>query len=509
MPTTSLLSRTVVVALAALMLCLPAAFNGMPFFYPDTPTYLRGAQAGAHALAGRLGHAKPPAATPVDAVSHGNTKRVQGLTSLEDKQVLAGRSVYYGTLLYLAQAGGSLWLAVAAQALVVAFVLHLLLVRLWHVTPAAFAVTVAALATATPLAVYTGLLMPDVFAGLGILAIAMLGVYWRQLGIGNRVALAAVLLFGLCAHASHVAVAAMLWLLLLGLRFGRADWQGVSTSALVVVAGCIAGALAAEWTFVRAVTQTVGAAPLRLPHPTARLIDMGPGTDYLRRHCPEAGYVVCRFTANYPTAWDEFLFSRDPARGTLALVDAETRRRVSAEQPRFVAAVVAYDPAGVGTGLAWDVLRQLAMFRVDVWSMGPQQMAMYAGRVEPRVYSAMQSARGMNAPGYNGALTAMTYASTFTALVLAGWWARRRQQGAPARVPQRMEQVAVVAVAGVIANALVCATAAASLDRFQARVIWLLPLLVLATLALAWRRQGTGVRRSTGPSVNPLREVSP
>ncbi len=494
MTTTSPLSRLAAVVCAALMLCLPALWNGLPFFYPDTPTYLRGAEMAAGQVARRIAPADTAAdaAAPAAPPSVTSPPAARGLTSLEDKVVLAGRSIYYGGLLYAAQAAGGLWLAVIAQALCVAAVLHLVMVRLWRVRPAAFLGTTAVLSAATPLAVYTGLLMPDVFAGLAILAFATLSVYWRQLTWPQRSLLAGVLMFGLLSHASHVAVAAVLLLGVLALRAWNARWQGVSAPALSLSAACVVLAIAAEWAFAAGVQRALGAPPLRLPYPTARLIEMGPGTQLLRARCPEAGYAVCAYAANYPTAWDEFLFSTDPARGTFALADAATKRQIVAQQGAFVREVIAQDPVGVLTGWVTDLGRQLLWFRVDVWSFGARQLAMFEGRVTPETYAAMQASRGLNEPAYNRVFTAATYASTGAAVLLAAWWAWRRRAGAPARVPQRMEQVAAIAVAGVMANALVCVTAASSLDRFESRVVWLLPFLALAVLALVWSRRTAG-----------------
>ena len=105
-------------------------------------------------------------------------------------------------------------------------------------------------------------------------------------------------------------------MLLVGLaaRMFTQRWRHLSAAAFVVVAACIVGAVAAEWAFGKAVEKTIGAPPLRLPHPMARLVDMGPGTEFLKQHCPEAGYVACQFRDHFPTAWDDFLFSADPTR---------------------------------------------------------------------------------------------------------------------------------------------------------------------------------------------------
>ncbi len=493
MTATALFSRIVSVAVAALLLCLPALWNGLPFFYPDTPTYLRGAEMTAQKLAARLSPAPKASAVPVPLdTSTAPTERSaapRGLTSLEDRIVLAGRSVYYGSLLYAAQRAGSWWFAVLAQAVCVAAVLHLLMVKLWRIGTGAFLATTAVLSLATPLAVYTGLLMPDVFAGLAIVALAALSVYWRQLSHAERALLAGVLLFGLMAHASHVAVAAVLLVGVLALRRWNPRWQGVSAPACTLAGACIVLALAAEWAFAAGVKQALGVPPLRLPYPTARLIEQGPGTDLLAQRCPEAGYAVCDFRANYPTAWDAFLFSTDPAQGTFALADAATKRRIVAEQWAFVRDVIAHDPAGVWRAWVEDLGRQLVSFRVDVWSFGARQLAMFEGRVPPQTYAAMQASKGLDAPAYNRVLSAATYASTALAILLGVVWGWRRQAGAVARVPQRLEQVASVALAGVLANALVCVTAASALDRFQSRVIWLVPFFALTVLGLAWTRR--------------------
>ena len=45
-------TEVVSLTLAALMLCLVALWNGQPFFYPDTPTYVRGAEMGVTRLVG-------------------------------------------------------------------------------------------------------------------------------------------------------------------------------------------------------------------------------------------------------------------------------------------------------------------------------------------------------------------------------------------------------------------------------------------------------------------------
>lgn len=495
---------------AALLLCLTALWNGQPFFYPDTPTYLRGAEMGATRLLGPAAlkpWLPPPAAAGVQSADtpavENATRRMKPLTSIQDKVVLAGRSAYYGVLVYAGFLAGKMWLAIAIQALAVAYVLQLLMQRLWGLGKREVIASVAVLSLLSPLGVYTGFLMPDVFAPLAILCMAALAVYWRELPRRHRWALSLILLFGLCAHASHVALAASMLLLALAARWLGSRWSGLSTAGLVVVAACIAGAVVAEWVFAKAVTVAVGAPPLRLPHPSARLIDLGPGTAYLRQHCPESGFAACDFLPNYPTKWDDFLFSTDPAKGAFALADVGTKRRLSSEQLRFVAAVIRFDPVGVVMGISADVLRQLVNFRVDITRYDDRGLAMFVGRMPDAVFADMQGSRAAHDSPLNDWLTKSTYALVLASLaLLAVWCIRPRTRGvtAPAGTqPERFINFAWIVLAGVIANAVICATLASSLDRFQSRVIWLVPFMALAALARA-RSHRLLPARATGSS---------
>lgn len=477
--------QAVWVIVAALLLCLPAWWNGHPFMYPDTPTYLRGAEMGVTRALGadRLKPwlpAAPQAGAPAAPSPSGDVQPAASLTSVQDKVVLAGRSVYYGMLLYLGFLAGGLGLAVAAQALCVAYVLHLVMVRLWRLSVRSYLLTVGALAVATPLGVFTGLLMPDVFTGITVLAIGVLAVHWPDLARTQRWVLAALLLFALASHSSHLPLALAMIAAALAARWAWGRWRGLSLPGLGVAAACLLAAFAAEAAFNLAVTRFVGAPPMRLPHLTGRLIDMGPGTDYLRKQCPQAGYAACKWVSNYPTLWDDFLFSTDPRKGAFALADAATKRRLSDEQLRLAWAVLRHDPAGVVGGVAADVVRQVGLF--ETATLRTDQLAQYAGRVPDEVFAAMRSMRSLDNHAASRILTIATYLGTAAGLLLLAWIAWR---GTP---PGRdFPRLAALVLLGVLANAAICAALASPLERFQARVIWLVPFLAIGALALAAR----------------------
>ena len=91
-----------IAAVAALI--WPALYNGQPFFFPDTMTYIHGADVALHKLTGfstpwtRL----EDDGSTADAQSpSGEVAKTVSISSIKDKFVLSGRSVYYGALLYL------------------------------------------------------------------------------------------------------------------------------------------------------------------------------------------------------------------------------------------------------------------------------------------------------------------------------------------------------------------------------------------------------------------------
>src|SRR5262249_5590903 len=157
---------------AVFLLLIPALWNGFPFLFFDTGGY----------LALRF-----------------------------DGTLAAGRSLVYGLWLS-AGAFGNLWPLVIAQSALTVWIVALVLKS--HGLggkPLTLVVLVALLAVATSVPWLAGQLMPDIFAGLSVLALYLL-VFRPEALVGwERVALAAVLAF---AAASHNATLAVLLVLL-------------------------------------------------------------------------------------------------------------------------------------------------------------------------------------------------------------------------------------------------------------------------------------------------------
>ncbi|GBQ25308.1 hypothetical protein AA0472_1718 [Acetobacter estunensis NRIC 0472] len=207
---------------------------------------------------------------------------------------------------------------------------------------------------------------------------------------------------------------------------------------------------------------------------------MGPGKTYLEHHCPQAHFEICNDLAKLPVDWRDFMFSTDPATGVFAVADAATKRRISDEQVAFALAVLKDQPVATIKGLATAFAQQLTMFRVqEVYILGA-----VAPRLPPAEYR--RAMRSMIAsPGkIETVLTISTYVTLIlSVLILLTAIVRARTLGVTGASTLLWPATALV-IAGLVINAAVCGIVASPYDRFQARVIWLLPLLALAHLAV-------------------------
>jgi hypothetical protein len=469
-----------------LLICLwPSLFNGQPFFYPDTSAYIRGADAGFSRLAHHVtvwsDQDKSRESTGTEANGTVLARR-KSVSSVADKAVLAGRSIYYGGLLYLGEITGRLWPAVLVQAAGVLVSVALTLETLGIFTWLRFFVVSLVLAVLTPMSFFTSFLMPDIFAAITILAAANLLALTRDASRWVAITWIALLSTALLFHDSHVLIAlAMLimavpWALL---SRGSKPWKGIGAIAVALFI-----AFVGEVFFSFGVTKLVGAPPIRPPFLMARMIADGPGYRYLMANCPRSELTICRFLNRLPpSSSDEFLWSTEPAKGVFAAVDPEARRKLADEQLRFVRATLAFDPVGELAAVLRNTWSQIWQLGFDEFNYGAGERDFLVTHIPEPYLGRMTTTRAWNDTIPTRALSAGAITVTLLAVVyLVVAIARRKRYMGGGR---RALFVAAV-VAGVISNALVCGALSRSLNRYQARVVWLLPL-----AALILRPEGT------------------
>ncbi|MCB4822514.1 hypothetical protein [Roseicella aerolata] len=481
--------------LGTLILAAPAFLNRQPLLYEDIFAYLRGPavlslQLGGPRFENSWSRVQTPLAAPTSEAAAGQAGAPATMPApppKAERDVEAGRSIYWGSLAYLSWLAGGFWLLVVLQAAIIAWLLDLLLLRCLRLGPGWYAGTLVALLLLSPLSYYIAYVMPDLFAGIVILGAGLLVAFWRDLRQPERAVLLLLVAFGVAAHGSHLAT--LILLLVAGtlaalLRLTPAPRR----APLIALAACVVMGIAAELLFAQAVRLALGHPPLRLPHMTAHLIELGPGLDYLRQHCGlGAPFAVCTYLDRLPTDWISFLFESDPARGVFGVADAATRRRISEEQARFLLAVLAHDPWGTMLGLAADGLRQVVTFDLDDILYTPKRLDFFATYFPAELAQGSTTTLLQTRPWIPPLHQAVIYAAAPLAAGAAGFALLR--PGPAVRDPAWGQAgiLALIVVAGLLANAVVCGVLASPYGRFQARVVWLLPMVALALMALRAR----------------------
>lgn len=467
---TPLRARQFLLTLLGLPLLWPAVINGGPFLFPDTSAYVRGVDASMVRLVGHqtgwsnadvIGIAQRLVEAAPDASSQAGTAR-------EGKPVLLGRSVFYGVLPYAGALAGSLWLTICLQALLAGGVMLGFLRHFFDPEDerrfALAALAAAAALTTTSLAWFTSMVMPDFLTGLLIVAATAIIVGWRRETRAGRSFWIAVASLGALAHSSHV-------LLLLALALGglvgsvvaAPDWR----RGAVVIAITAGLGLLGETAFVVGVTNMTGIAPIRPPFLTARLVEDGPGTSYLRLHCDRPRFHLCRYRDRLPLNSDAFLWSKDPATGVFETVPLLEQRALSAEQGAFVAAVVMDRPLGVAGSSLAAVGRQFASWRLGEFNFGSGDAADMARNIpEPERSVLLESRAARHAMPTGFATMLIPLWSIVGLAVIAMGSAYWRTVPAGRYGP--------LLATGWLADVVLCGALSTPHDRYQARAIWVL-----------------------------------
>ena len=471
----------------AVSMLWPAVLNHSPIIHPDTLGYFR---AGEHvfqvvgSVLGQRSHAAPDSgATVIKLNARGDHFGPE-------------RSVYYGAFLVGLFSLGGGWLVIFAQSLLLTVTVQVALSKFSPRSSHWPAVIWAGLVLVSGLPFFVSTMMPDVFAGGMILAITVILSPGDPPPAPGRLLLYALVGLAVIFHTSHLALAAALVVLVSLGQWGLGRRPG--TAAVGLVAIILAGALASALVGIAAERLTREPVVIK-PFVLARLQSDGPLADYLARRCPAHPYALCRFRDRLPEPVNDFLWSKDPRRGVLALADVPEQQRLSSEARGIIIGTILDYPVRQGLASAGDFLQQFSMVGVSEYGqIGPDNLDAIAPTsaffgTARRYVEAGAAKRAMLGPES----VVMMIAYFASILLLAGLAARRfRRDNVPALAWLRnlageaFPAGALIAVVGVIANAAICGALSGVFDRYQGRVAWVVVL--LACLAIARQRWSVG-----------------
>ncbi|MGR3762445.1 hypothetical protein ACUXV3_20270 (plasmid) [Roseobacteraceae bacterium NS-SX3] len=476
---------------AALALCLGVlALNRGPLLYYDSGSYIRQGNVALNILL------PPPAA---EASGPG-----QAAGADRDGTASGSRSVVYALLSAAAFRAGAPALLALLQlgAVLLAAVLAARAAArlLPGLAPGPLAAGPLLAAGAASLPFYIAYLMPDIFAPLLLMMIALLVAFGPALPRADLLLASGLALLAVLAHPSHMAIAGlMLPFVLLAALLPRGAGQGKRRwLALAVLAAVVAAAVAERRAFAVAAKSVAGKEVTYTPHITARLIVDGPGLTYLEEACPDPAIATCALYEALSWSDDPYrltashiIFSRDPRLGSFRLMEPEAQRRVALAQRGFFFDVLRSQPGATLLALAGNSYRQL--LRDSIWMTVPTEEMMENARrmsrlEEPEVEMIRGGALAAERSwiGLVDRLHGAVYALSFAGILVLLLW--------PGRVPPQMKLFVLFILAGLCVNAFVCGAISQPADRYGARVMWLLPFTAAWLALAAWH--GPGAHRT-------------
>ena len=445
--------RTLLFGAATVCLLLwVALYNGYPTVYPDTGGYI---------YTGAFFIAIPPFRAPG-----------------------------YGIFIHWTSLGASAWFTVVCQAILVAAVLYetgKYFIRGGTRYRVNVMIAISCLLAAlTSLPWEVSLLMPDVFAGMVFLTVFLL-VFNDDLRFAERILLAAILAISVSSHMSllpiaAVFIAALVIAKLVMTRLASHRMRG-AFRAKTALAWLLVPVLAAGfWTATLNSKMGLGfhLSVSGNEFLLGRLFGEGLAADFLRDNCPKKPFIACRYLNNLPSTTEQFLFWNPLLHdldGHREEIDEIVRGTLAAYPLRFVESSI------------METARQLTRFRTgdeirDFALKAPNSNASVIQEVLPRDSPAFSNSRMIRGGLLSLANAVATLDSVVFWLSLAGClgfaWTGRYE---------KLNRFFYSAIAFLVMNAAICATLAGVYDRYQSRVVWIVPF-CLAFYVAAWMQKG-------------------
>ena len=442
MPREGTLLAVAAVLIAAPLLLWPAVVNGYPLLFGDTGVYIK------------------------DGIDH---------------HVSWARPMFYGLFMLPLHLMRTVWPVVIAQAVIAATVL---LVAMRGFLPRAHPFTLIpitlVLTVGTSLPWFVSQLMPDLFAGLMILVLAVLILLPPGVRVGGQVIAA---LFAAGCITMHLSLLPISLAVIVTLFVCR--WIVRRSFRMSDILRGITVPIAAAMVLIGTNALLIGQASMS-PYGKIFLLNRvlvdGPGVRALERECPRADWTLCAFKAEIPAIADE----DDMLWGTDAVLDRAGGYKVVAPQAwPIVLSALRAEPGTMLTQVVRNTVVQFISFRSGDALLRPSKFndgiwSTVFPETEQARYRAGRQYRGLElVPDWLQAIHVVFGAVAVVAV------------GAGAVVALRRRAVFGGLYAGIIAalcaNAFVAGALSGVYDRYQSRFIWLAPFALLLMLMARWQ----------------------
>ena len=391
-----------------------------------------------------------------------------------DSKLHISRSVPYGLLL-VAGRWPDFWPVLVVQSGLTIWLLALVL-RAHGLgnRPLLLTAIVAALCLLTTLPWLTSILLADIIAGLGVLALYLLLLRGDKLNAGERAGLVALTAVCAATHSATLIVLVGLVIAAIIVRFFGAAripsaCLGRAIAALVLGALLV---LAANWLVAGRFAWTPGGVALSF----GRMLEDGIVKTYLDDHCPDASLRLCPYKDRLPQDADDFFWG-EGAFDKLGRFDGlnDEMRRIALES------ILDY-PGRQLRSIAGETAQQLALVETGagvvnwIWNTYDTIKAHVPAAVPAMLAARQQQRGGISFDRINWVQVPLAWlAMALLPLIAVLVW---RRPGA-----RDIGEFAAAMALAILANAAVFGALATAHNRYGARMVWLAALAGLIALA--------------------------
>lgn len=424
----------------ALLLCVQAFYNGFPFVYPDTGTYIGAGF---------------------------------------ENYIPRDRPVAYSIFIRHISLAETLWLPVFVQSLIVSWLIFLLFKNLAK-TKQVYAfhlITITILSFCTGLGLIAGQLIPDIFSPVLVLS-GMLLLLGNDISRGSRILLACIFSFSIAVHFSHFPLSAGLLLsasaiLFLKRKKQNSPWQFKKIRfVFLAFTGAVLLTIVFNFSICGKIRFSPEGSHIFIVN---RLIDCHIMDDYLEENCEKKKWSICGYgnMVNYDFIWNhESPIYKKYGTGSDSWLKAKP------EYDSIISDVFS-NKKYLGQ-FAWcsfrDASRQLVTFHSGC--CGPElknsppwnSIHWHFPKAELAYLKDRQNQSKLNFPLLNILQIILVIFSLISMLILMALPAIRKS------VSPRLKAAFTWLCFSVLINAFTVVTFAMVDERFQARMIWLFPL---------------------------------
>ena len=377
--------------------------------------------------------------------------------------LVPSRAVVYGLLLNIGTPA-AFWPVVAVQAALTVWVIALTL-RAHGLggRPWLLLCIVAVLTTISTLPWLTSILLTDIFAGLGVLALYLLLLRPGSFSRGERFALIALIAVSAATHSATIAILAALILagvLMWLVQPRQLPLTRIGNGVLALAIGAVL-VFAADFVVAKRLAWTPGGFALSF----GRMLQDGIVNKYLDEHCPNPKLVLCAYKDELPNDadvwfWGSPLFDKLGRFAGLGQEMAEIA----------VASVIDYPGLQLKTAAIASARQLVAVHTGEGVLNSIWHTYGTIKRFTPGLVASMGAARQqrgeisftvVNQIDYPIALLSMA----LLPLIIVLAWRRA--------IPSAFGELAAVCAIALLANAFVCGAMSNPHDRYGARLVWI------------------------------------